>query len=246
MSTPRVIPPLTRGRNAIYLAVAAVLSVPFLLCFPLVLVPFKYGRPFLEAFYRMHAFLLRVICGLSYRVTGQENLPETPVLIASAHQSAWETLFFHLLLNNPAMIAKKELFAIPILGSVMRANGQIMLDRGGSADSIMASFHQARKHSRQGRNVLIFPTGTRSQDAADPIKTGVLILYRTLKCPVVPVTVNSGDYVLPKFPFFMPGVIEVRILPAIPVGLANQDFMDRLFSDLSQIAADTTQSGGQR
>ena len=60
--------------------------------------------------------LERLILGIDYRVLGRENLPDGPVIIAAKHQSTWETLKLHLILDDPAVVLKKELLKIPIWG----------------------------------------------------------------------------------------------------------------------------------
>ena len=61
-------------------------------------------------------FLLRVICGITYRVTGMEHIPETPSIILSKHQSAWETLAFQEIFPPQVWVLKKELLLVPFFG----------------------------------------------------------------------------------------------------------------------------------
>ncbi|MCX8515917.1 MAG: 1-acyl-sn-glycerol-3-phosphate acyltransferase, partial [Alphaproteobacteria bacterium] len=61
-------------------------------------------------------FALRHIVGLSYRVTGYEHLAQPPYVLAIKHQSAFETLLLSIHFPNPAIILKKELLAIPLVG----------------------------------------------------------------------------------------------------------------------------------
>ena len=223
----------TSLRNLVYIAVAVVLSAPFTVFLPLIWAPRPFGIPVLLTFIRLHSWLLRLICGLSFSIVGKQFLPSAPYLIASSHQSSWETAFFHTLLDNPAVLAKSELFDLFILGSIMTANGHIPLTRNGGLTEMRASFALAKQRVTDGRNVLIFPSGTRETADTAAIKTGILVLYKLLKCPVVPVVLNSGRFVSRRFPYFSPGHITVRILPAIPVGLANDTFMSRLHNALS-------------
>ncbi len=234
MHSSKSFPYLGRSRTLLYLLLAGVVSLPFLCLYPLIFVPKRFGLPVLLAFIRLQHVLLRVICGLRVEVVGLHNMPNRPCVIASAHDSGWETVFYHILLGNPAMFAKKELFDTVFLGRIMRANGHIEIDRRGSADAVMRSFRLAKVRLKQGRNILIFPTGTRAQAQRADIKAGTLMLYKVLKCPVVPVILNSGDFVLDKRGLILPGVIKVQILPAIPVGLAKQEFSDRLNKALAR------------
>ena len=56
--------------------------------------------------------LLRYICDITYEVEGKENIPNYPVLIASKHQSAFETFAFFLHIKNSIFIHKKQLFLV--------------------------------------------------------------------------------------------------------------------------------------
>jgi 1-acyl-sn-glycerol-3-phosphate acyltransferase len=223
-----------RLRSVIFVILATILSLPFLILFPIVFFPLKYGLPVFNRFIRMHIWLLRVVCGLRYVVSGRENLTNQPCLFASQHQSSWETVFYHVLLNNPAMIAKKELFELLVIGRVMRKNGHIAIDRNGSINDTINSFREAKLRLGQGRNILIFPTGTRRFSTQKNIKTGVLALYKLLKCNVIPITLDSGSFVSDRTLLIKPGVIQVTVLPAIAPGLGNSEFFDRLTNALSE------------
>ncbi|NEP82869.1 MAG: polyketide beta-ketoacyl:ACP synthase [Okeania sp. SIO3B3] len=71
-----------------------------------------------------HLWAMRATIGLRYRVEGLENLPEGPVLIASKHQSAWETIAFNVIFDRPAFVLKRELFRIPVIGWWLWRAGQ--------------------------------------------------------------------------------------------------------------------------
>ena len=81
-------------------------------------------------------FLLRFCVGLDHDVTGRENLPAGPVLIAMKHQSAWDTFAAPLLFRNPAMIIKRELAFIPFYGWYAVKAGMITVDRSGGAQAL--------------------------------------------------------------------------------------------------------------
>jgi 1-acyl-sn-glycerol-3-phosphate acyltransferase len=222
-----------RLRSLIFVVFAIVTSVPFLVLLPLVFLPVRYGLPVFKGFIYLQVWLLRTICGLSYSISGRENLTDQPCLFASQHQSSWETVFFHVLLNNPAMIAKSELFTLAVIGRVMRKNGHIPIDRMGTLDSTISSFREAKQRVQKGRSVLIFPTGTRGFAAKQNVKTGVLALYKLLKCPVVPIKLNSGRFVFDNTLLIKPGVIQIDIQPAIAPGLGNAEFFGKLTNALA-------------
>lgn len=228
-------PVLTISRNIVFYVLFAANFVLFLLVIPVTLISMRVGWPLMLALLDLHLFTLRVICGIDYEISGRKHLPDAPYLIAARHQSMWETIVFHKLLDNPAMLAKDSLFSIPLVGALMRKNGHIPIDRSGSIDTFRRAIGQAAETVKSGRNVLIFPQGTRAKPNDNDLKLGVLVLYRKLACPCVPVVLNSGKYWPASGWIIRPGTIQVRILPPIEVGLTSKEFLARITHDLETV-----------
>lgn len=222
-------------RNAAFAVAGLAYSGLFVLLAPAVFLPIRYVRPLVEAYLRGIAFLLRHICGLSYEVRGKERLAGGPVLIASAHQTTWENLYLPMLLDNPAMIIKEEILRYPVVGIIARKSGYIPAHRSGDIDKVRQSFEQARAQSHAGRNVLIYPSGTRTgSQPAPPLRRGVAALYETLGVPCVPVALNSSRVWQFRSWLRHPGVITVEILEPIPPGLDKRAFMETLTARLNE------------
>ncbi|SJZ34824.1 1-acyl-sn-glycerol-3-phosphate acyltransferase [Enhydrobacter aerosaccus] len=172
---------------------------------------------------------LRVTCRLDHRLVGLENLPKGPVLIACKHQSSWETLSFTLLFPNIAIVLKRELLFIPIVGWAMARAGNIAVSRGEGASALRGLVKQAKAAIAQGQSIVIFPEGTRvAPDAEKPYQVGVAALYRQLGIPVVPVALNSGVFWGRRKFIKQPGTITMQILPPIAPGLGRDAFMKTL------------------
>ncbi len=172
---------------------------------------------------------LRVTCRLSHRVRGHENMTAGPVILACKHQSSWETLAFSRLFPRSATVLKRELILIPIVGWAMARVGNIAVERGDGARALRGLVKQAKAALADGRNILIFPEGTRVAVGAEkPYQVGTAALYRQLGVPVVPVALNSGVFWGRRKFIKRPGVIDVEILPAIPPGLDRETFMATL------------------
>lgn len=169
------------------------------------------------------------IAGIEFRPRGMENLPEGPLLVASKHQSAWDTAIFFCLLHRPSVVLKKELLMVPLFGTYCRKTGLIPIDRLGRVSSLRGLLKTARRMADEGRPILIFPEGTRvNPGERKSYLTGVAGLYRSLGIPVVPVALNSGMY-WPRRKFLRrPGRIVVEFLEPIPPGLGRKEFMERL------------------
>ncbi len=158
--------------------------------------------------------------GISYQLIGRENLPQGACLVACKHQSEWETFKIHLWVHDPAIVLKRELLNIPLIGSYMKLSGSIPIDRSGGVQAMEGMIDAAKKAAAECRPIVIFPEGTRvALGDRRPYKSGVAALYQELNVPLVPIALNSG-LLWPKNTFFKKkGHITVEILPPIPPGL---------------------------
>jgi 1-acyl-sn-glycerol-3-phosphate acyltransferase len=189
-------------------------------------------------------WLLRVIVGLRHRVEGLETLPEGGFLVASKHQSAWDTILMPVLFPDPVVILKKELLQIPFYGWYARKHGMIGVDRKAGASALRGMVADAAAAAAQGRTLVMFPEGTRTAPGErQRYQRGIVGLYGRLNLPVVPVALNSGLFWGRRNAFLQPGLITVRILPPIPPGLAGSAFMERLESDIETAADALARSG---
>ena len=176
-------------------------------------------------------WLARVIAGIDYEFRGSHNLRRGAVIIAMKHQSAWDTLAAPVLIDDPAIVVKRELLWIPFYGWYARRAGMIAIDRGAGATALKSMVLRARGVVAQGRPIVIFPEGTRTAvGARRDYQPGVAALYAQLGLPVVPVAVTSG-LCWPRRSFLKrPGRILVEALPAVPPGLDRRQFLSDLQS----------------
>jgi 1-acyl-sn-glycerol-3-phosphate acyltransferase len=186
-------------------------------------------RAVARAWEQVILWLLRVTVGLTYEVRGRERVPPGPVIMASKHQSAWETLAFHALIPKIAIGLKEELTRVPVFGWYLMRAGNIRIDRGASASAIRSLVRGAREAVRQGLHVMIFPEGTRRAPGDPPdYKPGVAALYAALDLPVVPIALNSGVFWRRREFIKLPGRVVVEFLEPIPAGLDRKMFMQEL------------------
>jgi 1-acyl-sn-glycerol-3-phosphate acyltransferase len=192
-----------------------------------------FGRPAVAALsvlWTRGAFRwLRFTTGLSYEVLGSERLPAVPSLVAVKHQSAWDTLLLNQLLRDPAVVYKRELNWLPLVGWYIAAAGMIPVDRKGGAAALRRMIEAAERALGQGRPVVIFPEGTRGPVGTKlPYQPGVAALYSRLGVPLVPVALNSGLFWGRHAFLKRPGCITVEILPSIAAGLDRRTAMSQL------------------
>lgn len=196
---------------------------------PILLMPRRWVVAWSHVWVAFCQWWLWVTVGLTHRVKGLENLPPGPVIIASKHQSSWETLAFARLFPDSAIVLKRELVFIPIVGWAMARAGNIAVARGDGASALRGLVKQAKAVITDGRSILIYPEGTRVAVGAErPYQVGTAALYRQLGVPVVPVALNSGLFWGRRQFVKRPGVIDVEILPPIPPGLGREAFMTTL------------------
>jgi 1-acyl-sn-glycerol-3-phosphate acyltransferase len=191
-----------------------------------------------ETWGRVSVWLLRVVCGTKVELRGLENLPKGALIVAAKHQSTWETFALLKLFDDFTFIVKRELMWIPIFGWLMRRGGMIPVDRGAGSKVLETMTARARQEIRSGRQLIIFPEGTRRAPDAEPrYKYGVARLYSEVGVPCVPVALNSGLF-WPRRAFLrLPGTIVVEFLPPIMPGLDKDAFFSRLQNDIETATA---------
>lgn len=173
--------------------------------------------------------LLSGLCGLKMEVRGQ--IPKGGAVIASKHQSTFETFAFRLILDDPAVILKRELLRIPLFGWFLWKTGVIAIDRSAGTKALKDMVRGAEQAVADKRQVLIFPEGTRSKvGEAGQYHTGIAMLYGALGLPVVPVAVNSGLFWGRGSMTKKPGIVVIEFLEPIAPGLNRKVFMAELES----------------
>jgi len=191
--------------------------------------------------------ILRRVTGLGYRLEGTENVATTPVIYASKHQSAWDTMIYPHILQNPIVVLKKELLSVPFYGWYLNKYGSISIDRSGGAKALRAMVQDARDALASGRPIVVFPEGTRTTPGEHvKYQSGVAALYRELGVPVVPVALNSGLFWRRRSYIRKPGTIVLRFLPAIPPGLDRRSFMARLETEIEDAQSELIEIGNEK
>ena len=205
---------------------------------PLLLAPRRWAIAGLRGHARATLWLMRWIVGTEMEVRGREHLPEGAYLVAAKHQSAWDTVALILLFPDPALVMKAELLKIPVYGWFCAKFGMIPIQRETGPSALRQMLKAARDRAEDGRQILVFPEGTRRLPGAEPdYKPGILLLYDALKLPCVPVALNSGHF-WPRYGMQRwPGKIVVEIQPALPAGLPRKEFRGKLIDAIEEPTA---------
>ncbi len=192
---------------------------------------------------------LSVLVGATVEVRGRERLPSGGYLIAAKHQSMLDTLLAMTLTPWPCIVFKRELMFIPIFGWYAWKSGMIAIDRKGGPGDVRQLLAAAAKALADGRQVVIYPEGTRRAPGAPPAyKGGIGLLYKELGVPCVPCATNGGRLWPAHGLLKHPGRAVFEILPVIAPGQPRKAFMARLEAEVegaagALLSADRTLGG---
>lgn len=196
---------------------------------PLLLGPRRLMMAFAKFWLKGVLGLMKLVCGLDFEIRGREHMPKGAAIIASKHQSAFETFAFHLVVNDPAYVLKRELTWIPFFGWYLAKTGVIAIDRSAGTKALKAMVKGGEDAKAEGRPIIIFPEGTRTPPGErQPYHTGIAMLYGALELPVVPVALNSGLFWRKRGFSKRAGTIALEFLPAIAPGMNRKVFMAEL------------------
>ena len=177
-------------------------------------------------------FLLRVICGIRYRVIGEEHIPQTPGIVLSKHQSAWETLAFQEIFPPQVWVLKKELLLVPFFGWGLAMTSPIAIDRSSKKAALKQIVSQGKDRLKKGFWIVVFPEGTRiAPGEKGRYGIGGAWLATHTGAPVVPVAHNAGRFWGKNALIKLPGTITVSIgAPIDPTGMEPGDLNARVES----------------
>jgi 1-acyl-sn-glycerol-3-phosphate acyltransferase len=200
--------------------------------------PRRYAMMGLKAHAIASLWLLRTIVGTRMEVRGRDKLPKPPYLVASKHQSAWDTFALIPIFSDPALVMKAELTLIPFYGWFSRKFEHVFVMRERGPAALRKLIRDACQRAQAGREIVIFPEGTRRAPGAEPdYKPGAVALYEGLGLPCVPVALNSGLYWPRRKLMRYPGTIIVEILDPIPANLPRAEFRDELQARIEAAAS---------
>lgn len=210
---------------------AALTGVMGIICLP-ALADRRAARVVTRLWAQAALFGLGVICGIRFRIEHGEPTPNGPAIVASNHQSMWETIALIALLPRPAIVFKKELLRVPIYGWWAGRTG-VPVDRSAGAKAMRHLRRETERHIKRGDQIVVFPEGTRGPPGGlGPLQPGVAGMYLVADAPVTPVVHNSGEHWRHPSGLKTPGVISVRFLPQIPAKMQRREFMPALESAL--------------
>ena len=190
--------------------------------------------PIATGWSRYHRFCARWLLGQKVQIVG--DVPIGPYLYIAKHESMFETIDMLSVFDRPVIAAKRELFDMPLWGTVARRYGLIPIERSAGASAMRTLRSAAQAALAQGRPLCIFPEGTRvPHGEAPPLRAGFAGLYSLLGLPVVPIAIDSGR-VSPRGKFLKrSGTITYRFGEIVPAGLDRREAERRVHAAINAL-----------
>ena len=179
------------------------------------------------------------LAGVKIEATGKEKIPAgRPLIFMSNHQSNSDppAVFVHL---PPVLVmAKKEFFRVPVLGTSMRLRGFVPVDRK-NRERAMAAVARAVEGLKAGHSFLVFPEGTRSADGRlQRFKKGAFMMAVKSGAAIVPVSVSGSRFIMPKGARALrPGVMRITFHDAVEAAEFGADRLPELQARVRQAIA---------
>lgn len=202
-------------RSSIYFITMVISTIFFGLAMSTIglLLPLSVRDSLSHSWGNTNLWLMRVICGLKYRIKGAENLPQDAAIIMSKHQSSWETISLKGLLGKEqSWILKRELMWIPIFGWALASIPTIAINRDAGRQALKQIIRQGKEVLDEGRVVVVFPEGTRTAPG-EKRKYGIggAMLAEKSGYPVIPIAHNAGVFWKRRGLKKYPGTIDVVV-----------------------------------
>jgi 1-acyl-sn-glycerol-3-phosphate acyltransferase len=186
-------------------------------------------------------------CGVEVATRGGERVAwNEPLIVMANHQSYLDIPVLYAALPEPfGMLAKQELFRLPIFSAAMRGMRCVPIDRENVRQSL-ASLRRAAEQIRSGSSIVVFPEGTRSTDGAlQDLKTGPFYLAEMARVPIVPVGIRGTRDALPKSRLFVRSArVDVMIGEPILPGRRGPAERDRLRNAVHAALGELTGAAG--
>ncbi len=177
------------------------------------LLPLSYRDRLSAAWGKTNLWLMRIICGLKYRIKGEENLPKQAAIVMAKHQSTWETISLKSIIRpQQSWILKQELMNIPVFGWALKAIPNIPIDRSSGRQAVRQIVERGTELLHEDRVIIVFPEGTRTAPG-EKTKYGIggSLLAEKSGYPVIPLAHNAGVFWRRRGLKKYPGTIDIVV-----------------------------------
>jgi 1-acyl-sn-glycerol-3-phosphate acyltransferase len=180
----------------------------------------KYSYAVARNWTRLVAWLVEKICGLRYRLEGEEHFPDETCVLFIKHSSAFETYMQLVLFPRNCWVLKRELLWVPFFGWTLIPLKAIAIDRSKGGAAVKQVIEQGTERLQAGINVAVFPEGTRVPAGQTKRygKSGTL-LAQAAGCKIIPVAHNAGYHWGRRGMMIKPGTVTFVVgKPVDPAG----------------------------
>ena len=176
------------------------------------------------------------LTGIELDVTGEENAwAHRPCVFVFNHQSQADVIILPTLLRRDlAGVGKKEIGDVPVIGSLMKIAGTVLIDRENSQSARQSMEPLVDVMKKEGRSVCIAPEGTRSTSTnLGRFKKGAFHLAMQAGVPIVPIVIHNAIDVAPRGQFVLrPATVKVTVLPAVDTSSWKATTMNKHVHDV--------------
>jgi len=170
-----------------------------------------------------------LFAGIKLEVRGKDRLPTGAFIVASKHQSWGDGFATYDQFDDLAFVTGDHLEKLPLLGTVLKKLGAIVVNNCGGHEARKALQQRAADAHREGRKILIYPEGHLAKVGEKfRYRAGVWHMYRDFNMVVVPVATNLGLFWAQTSAKKYPGTATLEFLDPIPTGLGKDEFLARL------------------
>ena len=163
-------------------------------------------------------------------VIGLENIdPRKAYVMVLNHNSMVDIISIYNLPLIFKWVSKKEVYRIPIVGQLLFAHGDIVINRASTKEAMQLVHTRGLEWLKKGASVSIFPEGTRSKDGEiHNFKAGAFVLAKDAGVPILPIVLD-GTNTMVRNGWLMNwrNKITIRILPPVSAeDVVNRDIKD--------------------
>jgi 1-acyl-sn-glycerol-3-phosphate acyltransferase len=178
---------------------------------------------------RRMIWAMRTFAGIALEVRGRERLPEGAFILAPKHASYGDGFCVYSQFDDLAIVTGDHLERFPLMKTVLRKLGAIVVDSCGGPEARQALAQSAAQAHAEGRKILIYPEGHLAPVGVRfRYRVGVYHLARDFGLQVVPVASNLGLFWPQEDWTKHPGRAVLEFLDPLPSTLEKVEFMARL------------------
>ena len=171
-------------------------------------------------------------------VIGAENIdPKQAYVMVLNHNSMVDIICIYNLPLVFKWVSKKEVYRIPIVGRLLFAHGDIVINRASAKEAMQLVHNKGKEWLAKGASVSIFPEGTRSKDhEIHNFKAGAFILAKDAGVPILPIVLDGTNTMIHKgWLMNWRNKITIKILPPVSAQEVEERSVKEVMADVHDL-----------